>query len=71
MIRIAPETPSELYARARFRDSIAAEFSERGLYEEAARHWSIALDYRRTADLIAGGDAVIVWPSAFPSGGAP
>ena len=59
MIRIAPETPSELYARARFRDSIAAEFSERGLYEEAARHWAIALDYRRTADLIAGGAVLI------------
>jgi hypothetical protein len=64
VIRIAPETPSELYARARFRDSIAAEFSERGLYEEAARHWSIALDYRRTADLIAGG-AVIVSAEAI------
>lgn len=52
MIRIAPETPSELYARARFRDSIAAEFSERGLYEEAARHWRVAAVYRIRAEMM-------------------
>lgn len=58
MIRIAPETPSELYARARFRDSIAAEFSERGLYGDAERHWRVAAVYRIRAEMMGAQDAM-------------
>lgn len=41
-----PETPGELYGRARIREAEAAVRSAEGLYREAATHWAKAEAYR-------------------------
>lgn len=50
--RLIPETPGELYGRARIREAEAAARSAEGLYREAATHWAKAEAYRFRAALI-------------------
>ena len=53
-----PETPAELYGRARVRDEVGHELQAKGLYGDAERHWRVAAIYRLRAEMMGAAHAL-------------